>query len=185
MTNDEALLAIQEAMDGVEWTPDTLDAIAKIMQEAGYRIRNMDDRDEAIVEHVPLKEEFDNATAEAEGWIISRVSGAKNGDSFRLERDDAAEIFEDEYAAWRHVAKRAAEGSAYPPVSAGFSDEEPAERVRGHLVSRSWRTHKSWRASMKTTPKKPSSKTTRKTPKPPVPKKPKTKRAKAVSFSMR
>lgn len=39
------LLAIQEAMDGVEWTPDTLDTIAKIMREAGYLIRDTNDRD--------------------------------------------------------------------------------------------------------------------------------------------
>jgi len=45
MDSQEALLAIQEAMDGVEWTPDTLDTIAKIMREAGYLIRDTNDRD--------------------------------------------------------------------------------------------------------------------------------------------
>lgn len=45
MSNDDALLAIQELLDGVEWTPDTLDEIARIMREAGYRIRDLDDRD--------------------------------------------------------------------------------------------------------------------------------------------
>ncbi len=45
MTPDEALLAIQQEMDGVEWTPDTLDRIAEIMVKAGYRIRDLNDVD--------------------------------------------------------------------------------------------------------------------------------------------
>ena len=42
---DEVLLEIQGLMDGVEWTPDTLDEIAQVMIQAGYRIRNLDDID--------------------------------------------------------------------------------------------------------------------------------------------
>jgi hypothetical protein len=42
MTDHDALLAIQELMDGVEWSADTLDGIAKIMVSAGYRIRDLD-----------------------------------------------------------------------------------------------------------------------------------------------
>lgn len=38
MNADASLLAIQELMDGVIWTPDTLDRIADIMRDAGYRI---------------------------------------------------------------------------------------------------------------------------------------------------
>lgn len=38
MNADDALLAVQELMDGVIWTPDTLDRIADIMRGAGYRI---------------------------------------------------------------------------------------------------------------------------------------------------
>lgn len=45
MTPENALLRIQEVLDGVEWSPDTLDAIAAIMVEAGYRIRDLDDED--------------------------------------------------------------------------------------------------------------------------------------------
>jgi hypothetical protein len=42
MTSDDAMLEIQELLDGVEWTPDTLDRIAEIMVTAGYPIRNKD-----------------------------------------------------------------------------------------------------------------------------------------------
>src|SRR5439155_15080322 len=42
MNDHEALLAIQELMDGVEWSPDTLDEIASVMRRAGYRIRDTD-----------------------------------------------------------------------------------------------------------------------------------------------
>lgn len=45
MTADEALLAIQEIMDGVEWNSDTTEKIANIMIQAGYRIRDLDDID--------------------------------------------------------------------------------------------------------------------------------------------
>jgi hypothetical protein len=45
MTESEALLAIQELLDGVEWTPSTLDKIAQVMIQAGYRIRDLDDVD--------------------------------------------------------------------------------------------------------------------------------------------
>lgn len=45
MHDHEILLAIQEAMDGVEWTPDTLDAIAKLLNDNGYRVRDLDDKD--------------------------------------------------------------------------------------------------------------------------------------------
>ncbi len=45
MTDHEAMLAIQELMDGVEWNSDTLDAIGAIMTKAGYRLRDLDDRD--------------------------------------------------------------------------------------------------------------------------------------------
>jgi hypothetical protein len=45
MTDHEAMLAIQQELDGVEWTADTLECIAEILQQAGYRIRDLDDRD--------------------------------------------------------------------------------------------------------------------------------------------
>ena len=37
-TAPDALLAIQELMDGVEWTPDTLERIAEILEGAGYHV---------------------------------------------------------------------------------------------------------------------------------------------------
>lgn len=43
MEDHEALLAIQEQLDGVEWGSQTLEEIARIMEAAGYRIRDMDD----------------------------------------------------------------------------------------------------------------------------------------------
>lgn len=45
MNANDALLAIQELMDGVEWTADTHERIAAVMRSAGYRIRDVDDRD--------------------------------------------------------------------------------------------------------------------------------------------
>jgi hypothetical protein len=40
LPSEQALLAIQESMDGVEWTPDTLERIAEILEQAGYRVRD-------------------------------------------------------------------------------------------------------------------------------------------------
>jgi hypothetical protein len=45
MNDHDAMLAIQELMDGVEWSPDTLDAIAQIMVAAGYRLRDLNEVD--------------------------------------------------------------------------------------------------------------------------------------------
>jgi hypothetical protein len=45
MFDHEAMLEIQQVLDGVEWTADTLDCIARILLQAGYRIRDLDDRD--------------------------------------------------------------------------------------------------------------------------------------------
>ena len=42
-TDHQALLDIQELMDGVEWSPETLDAIAVVLTRAGYAIREVDD----------------------------------------------------------------------------------------------------------------------------------------------
>lgn len=39
-SNDKALLDIQELMDGVTWTPGTLCAIADILENSGYRVRD-------------------------------------------------------------------------------------------------------------------------------------------------
>ena len=49
MNDHQAMLAIQQELDGVEWTPDTLERIAEILQQAGYRIRDLDDRDAATI----------------------------------------------------------------------------------------------------------------------------------------
>jgi hypothetical protein len=40
MDDHALLLAIQELMDGVEWTPDTLERIAELMTESGYTVRD-------------------------------------------------------------------------------------------------------------------------------------------------
>ena len=40
MSEHDALLAIQELLDGVEWTADTLSEIADIRESAGFRIRD-------------------------------------------------------------------------------------------------------------------------------------------------
>ncbi len=43
MDESEALLAIQELMDGVEWSPTTLESIADIMRNTGYSINGLDE----------------------------------------------------------------------------------------------------------------------------------------------
>lgn len=45
MTAEEALLAIQDLMDGTVWDSDVMAAIAAVMIKAGYRIRDLDDVD--------------------------------------------------------------------------------------------------------------------------------------------
>lgn len=40
MNTDDAMLAIQECLDGVEWNADTIKQIAEIMELAGYTIRD-------------------------------------------------------------------------------------------------------------------------------------------------
>ena len=39
-SDHQALLDIQELMDGVNWSPDTLSAIADILEKAGYHVRD-------------------------------------------------------------------------------------------------------------------------------------------------
>jgi hypothetical protein len=43
MSDHDALLQIQEMLDGVEWTVDMLDEIARILIAAGYPIRDVED----------------------------------------------------------------------------------------------------------------------------------------------
>lgn len=45
MEDHEILLQIQELLDGVEWTPETLDEVAKLLNDNGYRVRDLDDKD--------------------------------------------------------------------------------------------------------------------------------------------
>jgi hypothetical protein len=40
MNDNAILLAIQELMDGVDWSPDTLNAIAALLNENGYEIKD-------------------------------------------------------------------------------------------------------------------------------------------------
>ena len=42
MNDHDILLAIQELLDGVEWTADTLAEIAELLAENGYRVRDLD-----------------------------------------------------------------------------------------------------------------------------------------------
>ena len=41
LTDHEAMLRIQELMDGVEWTANTLADIATVLEVAGYRVRDL------------------------------------------------------------------------------------------------------------------------------------------------
>jgi hypothetical protein len=45
MDGQDLLLAIQQELDGVEWNSDTLERIAALMVDSGYRIRDCDDVD--------------------------------------------------------------------------------------------------------------------------------------------
>ena len=57
--------------------------------------------------------EYDCTQAIEEGWTISAVYGAGNGDNWRLERLDCREVFPSDEAAWAHVVKQALGGSDY------------------------------------------------------------------------
>jgi hypothetical protein len=43
MTDHEAMLAIQELLDGQVWTAEVLEEIADVLQQAGYRVRDIED----------------------------------------------------------------------------------------------------------------------------------------------
>lgn len=76
MNDHQAMLAIQEQMDGVEWDSDTLSAIGDIMINAGYRIRDMNDVDleaRTILESPP-KAQLDRA------WMLAIGSADELGD---------------------------------------------------------------------------------------------------------
>ena len=45
MSDHNIVLAIQELLDGVEWTSQTLDAIATVLRNSGYRVRDLEDKD--------------------------------------------------------------------------------------------------------------------------------------------
>ena len=50
MDDHDLLLEIQQLLDGVEWTPDTLDSIAALMIASGYRIRDLEDVDLTVAD---------------------------------------------------------------------------------------------------------------------------------------
>jgi len=41
MNDHDLLLAIQEELDGVEWTPDTLQTVAALLTSNGYTVRDL------------------------------------------------------------------------------------------------------------------------------------------------
>jgi hypothetical protein len=43
MNDHDLLLAIQELLDGVEWTPGTTAEIAELLNANGYAIRDLED----------------------------------------------------------------------------------------------------------------------------------------------
>jgi hypothetical protein len=45
MDDHDLLLAIQNRLDGIEWSSDTLEEIAQLMVNSGYRIRDSGDVD--------------------------------------------------------------------------------------------------------------------------------------------
>ena len=44
MNDHDLLLTIQELLDGVEWSPDTLDSIAELMTENGYTMADIEEQ---------------------------------------------------------------------------------------------------------------------------------------------
>lgn len=68
MSPHEAMLAIQEMMDGVEWDAATLDGICQILNEAGYPVRDLD-------EDIEQPE-----TYEVDTWFFMRVKGLDDDD---------------------------------------------------------------------------------------------------------
>lgn len=45
MNAEDALLAIQDLLDGTVWTPETTEEIARILVKAGYRIRDRHEKE--------------------------------------------------------------------------------------------------------------------------------------------
>jgi hypothetical protein len=43
MTDHEIVVLIQRFLDGTEWNADTLDAIATLLNENGYPVRDLDE----------------------------------------------------------------------------------------------------------------------------------------------
>lgn len=80
----DAMLAIQEQIDGVEWTPDTLDSIAAIMIGAGYRIRDLNDVDlpapSSTADSIPDAPSLDDAADPIYGMVDWQCEVA-NGDT--------------------------------------------------------------------------------------------------------
>ena len=77
MSKIDALLAIQELMDGTEWNSDTLEAIAQVMINAGYRIRDLDDVDLKVEPWCPPSIWEDHPLWHASDW----VSEVENNDT--------------------------------------------------------------------------------------------------------
>jgi hypothetical protein len=71
MDDHDAMLAIQQELDGGEWTADTLERVAEILQQAGYRIRDLDDHDpgdEAI--HAGVRDPKEPARMPGPGHVL-------------------------------------------------------------------------------------------------------------------
>lgn len=43
LSDHDAMLEIQQLMDGVEWNADTLTEIASVLERSGYDVRDIDD----------------------------------------------------------------------------------------------------------------------------------------------
>jgi hypothetical protein len=46
MSDNAIVLEIQRLLDGMEWSPDTLEAIAEVLSANGYEIRTIDEAEE-------------------------------------------------------------------------------------------------------------------------------------------
>lgn len=79
MNDHDLLLTIQELLDGVVWTPDTVETIAELMTENGYRIRDKNDRDALATPPAPILYVLHIAHRHGDSyWVFDDEEKARN-----------------------------------------------------------------------------------------------------------
>lgn len=83
MSDHDIILRIQELMDGQEWSAETLEEIAELLREAGYRVRDLEAQRDAIPAPTPAHpgpwEVRDDVTIQdANGKVVLAVALVKD-----------------------------------------------------------------------------------------------------------